>query len=61
MKSLKKRLYEMGATNIKRVELVAGAFYRFELNGEKKLVKIQSNKACDNIEEMEEKEIKWVK
>ena len=43
MKSLKKVLIEMGATNIKRSN-EPGMFYTYELNGKQHNVKIQSVK-----------------
>ncbi len=44
MKSLKKVLIEMGATNIRRIEVLEGAFYRYDLNGEEQTIKLCSVK-----------------
>lgn len=44
MKSLKKVLIEMGATNIRRIEVLEGAFYRYDLNGEEQIIKLCSVK-----------------
>ena len=44
MKSLKKRLIELGAKNIRCVMLRDGGYYKYDLNGTEHIVKIQTFK-----------------
>ena len=65
MKSFKKQLMNIGATNIKYVELLEGAFYRYELNGHPHVTRIQTLKQMTINEKkyiadkIKREQIKW--
>lgn len=54
MKSLKKRLIELGAKNIRCVMLRDGGYYKYDLNGTEHIVKIQTFKQFTQNEKEEE-------